>query len=183
MLSKLLSKLSKPNSIKCFSTCYWNLNSIISHFFIKVSHLSAYNAVHNFGIIFIYESYLNSQIFFKDDRLSIPGYNMFRVDHPLDNQHKGLCVYCKESLPIRLYNISYIEECICFNFMISNKLCSIVLLYRSANQNSNEFENLFNNFNLNLESITKKKCFSIILLDHFHAKHNNWCSDYRPTHA
>ena len=41
--------------------------------------------------------------------------------------------------------------------MISNKLCNICLLYRSANQNSDEFEHFVNNLNLTLESITEKK--------------------------
>ena len=41
--------------------------------------------------------------------------------------------------------------------MISNKLCNICLFYRSANQNSDEFENFVNNLNLTLESITEKK--------------------------
>ena len=41
--------------------------------------------------------------------------------------------------------------------MISNKLCNICLLYRSANQNSDKFENFVNNLNLTLESITEKK--------------------------
>ena len=122
----------KPSSSKCFSICHWNLNSITSHSFIKVSLLS----FHNFGIICISESYLNSQIFSNDDKLSIPGYIMFRVDHPSDNQRRGVCVYHKERLPIRLYNIRFVQECACFNFMISRKLCNIVLLYRSPSQNS-----------------------------------------------
>ena len=90
----------KPNSNKCFSICHWNLNSIISHSFIKASLLSAYNAVHNFYIICISESYLNSQILSNDDKLSIPGYNMFRADHPSDNLRGGVYVYYKKSLPI-----------------------------------------------------------------------------------
>ena len=86
----------KPNSSKCFSICQWNLNSITSHSLIKVSFLSAYNAVHNFDIICISESYLNSQIFSNGDKLSIPGYNTFRADHPSDNRRGGVCVYYKE---------------------------------------------------------------------------------------
>ena len=119
----------KANANKCFFICHWNLNSITSHSLLKVSLLLAYNAVHNFHIICISESYLNSQIFSNDDKLSIPVYNMFRANHPSDNRRGG--VYYKGSLPIRLYNIRYLQECICFNLMISNKLCNIVSLYRS----------------------------------------------------
>ena len=41
----------RPNSSKCFSICHCNLNNITSHSFIKVSLLSAYNAVHNFDMV------------------------------------------------------------------------------------------------------------------------------------
>ena len=99
----------KPNSSKCFSICNWNLNSITSRSFIKVSILTAYNVVHSFDIICISESYLNPQIFSIDDKLTISGYNMFRADHPSDNRRGRVCVYHKESLSIRLYNISYLQ--------------------------------------------------------------------------
>ena len=35
----------KPSSFKCFSICHWNLNSITSHDFWKVKHLTAYNVI------------------------------------------------------------------------------------------------------------------------------------------
>ena len=53
----------KPSSFKNFSICHWNLNSISSHDFLKVKLLTAYNALQNFDIICISESYLNSEIF------------------------------------------------------------------------------------------------------------------------
>ena len=104
----------------------------------------AYDAIHNFDTICICESYLNSPTFYNDDKLSIPGY-VFKADDPSDKRRRGVCVYYKESLPVRLRNI------ICFNFMISNKLCNILLLYRSPSQNRDEFENFINNLNLTLE--------------------------------
>ena len=51
----------KPNSCKIFSICHWNLNSITSHNFIKVSVLTAYNSIHKFDIICLSETYLNSE--------------------------------------------------------------------------------------------------------------------------
>ena len=49
----------------------------------------------------------------NNDNLNIPGYNMFRADHPSGNRRGGVCVYYKESLPIRMLNINYPQECIC----------------------------------------------------------------------
>ena len=57
----------------------------------------AYNAIYNFDIICLSESYLNSQIFSNNDKLGIPGY-MLRADHPSENRSGEVCIYYKESL-------------------------------------------------------------------------------------
>ena len=49
----------RPNSGQNFSICHWNLNSIVVHNFSKVSLLRAYDAIHNYDIICLSETYLN----------------------------------------------------------------------------------------------------------------------------
>ena len=120
----------KPNYWKSFSICHWKLNSITSHNFIKVSHLMAYNSIHKFDIICLSEMYLNSETLSNDENLNIPGYNLIRVDHLSNAKRGGVFIYFKESLPLRLYNVSYLNEYICFEIMISNKLCNFISLYR-----------------------------------------------------
>ena len=66
---------------------------------------------------------------------------MFRADHPSGDRRGGVCIYYKETLPIKELKISYLQESICFDLKIGNKLCSIVSLYRSPSQTSDEFEN------------------------------------------
>ena len=73
--------------------CHWNLNSISAHNFAKLSLLAAYNLVHSFDIICLSETYLNSEIPPNDTRLELPGYNLFRSDHPFNNRRGGVCVY------------------------------------------------------------------------------------------
>ena len=82
-----------PSSGQCFSICHWNLNSITAHNFAKLSLLTAYNLVHSFDIICLSETYLNSEIPPNDTRLELPGYNLFRSDHPFNNRRGGVCVY------------------------------------------------------------------------------------------
>ena len=129
----------KPSSFKNFSICHWNLNSISAHDFLKVKLLAAYNAVHNYDIICISESYLNSEILSSDDNLIMSGYNMFRADHPSGNRRGGVCIYYKESLPIKLLNINYLNECICFDLKIG---INFVLLYHSIDHQVNQSMNL-----------------------------------------
>ena len=121
----------KPSSFKYFSICHWNLNSITSHDFLKVKLLTAYNVMHKFDIICISESYLNSDTSSNDNNLNIPGYNMSRADHPSGNRRGGVCIYYKESLPIKMLNINYPQESICFDLNIGSKLCTTASLYRS----------------------------------------------------
>ena len=71
----------KPNYWKSFSICHWNLNSITSHNFIKVSLLTAYNSIHKFDIICLSETYLNSETLSNVEKLNVPGYSLIRADH------------------------------------------------------------------------------------------------------
>ena len=160
----------KPSSFKNFSICHWNLNTITSHDFLKVKLLSAHNTLQKFDIICISESYLNSDILSSDDNLNIAGYDMVRADHPSGNRRGGVCIYYKETLPIKVSNISYLQECICFDLKIGNKLCSIVSLYRSPSQSSDEFENFLNNLNLTLESVTQRNPLLTVVIGDFNAR-------------
>ena len=55
-----------------------------AHNFLKLSLLRAYITVHNFDVICLAETYLDSSILHDDDNLQIPGYNLYRKDHPLN---------------------------------------------------------------------------------------------------
>ena len=72
----------KPNYHQSFSICHWDLNSISVHNFLKLSLLPAYVTVHNFDVMCLSETCLDSFILHDDDNLQIPGYNLYREDHP-----------------------------------------------------------------------------------------------------
>ena len=112
--------------------------------------------MHKFDIICISESYLNSDTSSSDDNLNIPGYDMSRADHSSGNPCGPVCFYYKESLPIKMLNINYLQESICFDLKIGSKLCSIVSLYRLPSQSADEFENFLNKLNLTMESLLKR---------------------------
>ena len=171
----------KPSSSRNFSICHWDLNSITSHDFLKVKLLTAYNLLHNFDIICISESYLNFENFSSDDNLNITGYNMIRADHPSGNWRGGVCIYYKESLPIKMLNINYLQECICFDLKIGNKLCSITSLYRSPSQTADEFDNFLNNLNLTLESVIQRNPFLTVVIGDFNARPSKYWSHDKTT--
>ena len=72
----------KSNSSQSFSICHWNVNSISAHNFIKISLLKTQIASHQLDVICLSETYLDSSISNDDDNLEIPGYDLFRADHP-----------------------------------------------------------------------------------------------------
>ena len=164
----------KLSPSKNFSICHWNLNSIASHDFLKVKLLTAYNLLHNFDIICISGSYLNSENFSSDDNFNITGYNMICADHPSGNRRGEVCIYYKESLPIKMLNINYLQECICFDLKIGNQLCSITSLYRSSSQTADEFHNFLNNLNLTLESVIQRNPFLTVVISDFNASSSKW---------
>ena len=166
----------KPSSCKSFSICHWNLNRITSHIFIKVSFLTAYNSIHKFDIVCLSETCLNSETLSNTENLNVPVYNLIRADHLSNTKRGGVRIYFKESLQLRLHNVSYLNECICFKIMISNKLCNLISLYRSPSPSSDEFENFVYNLYLTLEVLTQKSPFLIVIIGDFNGTFNKWCS-------
>ena len=70
---------TKPSSYDKFSIFHWNLNSISAHDFIKIFLLRAFVSTHNFDILCLLETYLDSSISSNDSNLTIPGYDLYRV--------------------------------------------------------------------------------------------------------
>ena len=69
------------------------------------------------------ETYLDSGISNDDDKLEIPGYDLFRADHP------SACIYYRNSLPLKSLGNQYLQECINFEIRIGGKLCRFVSIY------------------------------------------------------
>ena len=60
-----------------FTFCDWNLSSLPSHNYAKVSLLQAFTAIHNFELICQSEVYLDSSIAIYEKSYNIVGYSMF----------------------------------------------------------------------------------------------------------
>ena len=121
----------KPNYCQSFSICHWNLNSISAHNFIKIFLLKTYIATHKLDAICLSETYLDSSISNDDDNLEIPGYDLYRGDHSSNTKRGGVCIYYRNSLPLKILGIQHLHESINFEVRIGDKLCRFVSLYRS----------------------------------------------------
>ena len=80
--------------------CHWNLNGLTAHDSIKISLLQAYITQHNYDIICLWETFLNSSIEPNNDRILVDRYNLITADHPSNSKRGGVCVYYKEHIPL-----------------------------------------------------------------------------------
>ena len=92
----------------------------------------------------------NSSVSSNNDNFIIPGYDLYRADHPSNVKRIRICIYYKNLLPLKITNIQYLQECsINFEMKIGEKLCDFIVLYLSQSQYLDEFEI----FELNLDTI------------------------------
>ena len=70
--------------------------------------------------------------------------------------------------------MDYLKECICFDLKIGSKCSTIVSLYRSSSQSTNEFEIFSNKLNLTMESITRMNPFLTVAIGSFNVRSSKW---------
>ena len=148
----------KRKAAQTLSVCHWNLNSICAQNFTKLYLLKAYVSVHKFDFICLSETYLDSIM--DDGSLEISGYYLLRSDHPSNKKCGGICIYYKNFLPLKVTGVRLLEECIVFDLIISNKLCSFVALYRSPSQSQDDFATFSDNFGFSFKEKLIFDCYS-----------------------
>ena len=89
-------------------------------------------------LVCLSETYLDSSI--PDNLIEIEEYNLVRGDHPDNIERGGVCIYYKESLPVRIINLSYFKEALLLEMFHNNKKVIVSVIYRSPIQNNDEFE-------------------------------------------
>ena len=158
---------------KVFLFCHWSLNSISAHNFIKIPQ-KTYIATHRLDVICLLETYLDSSISNDDDNLETPGYDLFRTDHPSNIKRGSVCIYCRNSLTLKILSIQNIYMSINFEIRIGGKLGRFISLYCSPSQSQDDFESFENNFELNIDTATPNNTFLTVVLGDFNAKSNLW---------
>ena len=162
----------KRKAAQTLLICHWNLNSTCAHNFAKLSLLRVYVSVHKFDALCLSEAYVDSNI--DDESLEISGYYLIRFDHPSNKKRGGICVYYKNFLRLKVTGVRLLEECIAFDVIISNKLCSFVALCRSPTQSQDDFATFCDNFEMTLDLESKKNPFLLVVLGDFNAKLSQW---------
>ena len=82
--------------------------------------------------------------------MEISSYKLIRSDHPSNNKQESVCIYHKHFfVPLRIFNVQDLQECINFEMKIGGKVSNFISFYRSTSQTLHDFETFFKNFELN----------------------------------
>ena len=128
--------------------------------------------VQKFDIIFLSETSLDSSA--DDKSLEISEYYLIRSDHQYSKKRGFICIYYKNFFSLKVTGVCLLEECIAFDLIINNKLCSFTALYRSPSQSQDHFTTFVDNFEMTLDLVSKESPFLLVVLGDFNAKLIRW---------
>ena len=121
------------------------------------------------------ETYLDSST--PDSLLEIDGYILVRADHPNNIKIGGVCIYYKESLPVRVISLPYPQEALLSEMTYSNKKVIVSVSYRFPRQNNREFDLFLTNFEKLLSYINERKPFLSVITGDFNTRSSSWWSE------
>ena len=78
---------------------------IPSHSFEKIAVLESFVAMHKFDKVCILETFLKNT--YGDNDLNLNDYSLLQADHPSNAKKRGVCIYCKEVLTLKMMSIPY----------------------------------------------------------------------------
>ena len=143
---------SKKYSIKFF---HWNLNCLANHDFIKVPLIEAFIITHNFGILCLSETFLESAIDLNDGVIN-KGHSVLRADHPSNSRCGAGCLYIFQTiLTINQRRWSYCNAKNHSHRDFSDETCFFTCFYRSPSQDHDELDNFWSE--LYLTNITNNQ--------------------------
>ena len=172
---------TNPGPKKSIKFYHWNLNGLAAHGFVKIPLIEAFINTHNFDIICLSESFLDSTMPQNDENINIKGYSLLRAGHPGNG---GVCSYYKEYLPLIARNdISCLQECLVTELSINKEKCFFTCLYRSPSQSHEELDTFCSNLDPLLSNINNNHPNCSILIGDFNAKSSKWCSSDKDNKA
>ena len=105
------------------------------------------------------------------------GYKLIRADHPNNIKRGGVCIYYKESLPVRVISIPYFNEALLLEMSCNNKKVMVSVIYRSPSQTNDEFDTFLSNFQMLLNDINNRKPSLSVVTGDFNSRCSSWWSN------
>ena len=152
--------------------------TLIAYQHITLQRWYIYNAIYKYDFkICLLETYLDSSMLSDNVSLDLGGYKLVHADQPNNVKRGGVCIYYKESLPVRVINLPHLQEALFLELNDQNKKIITSSLYRFPSQNSEEFKSFLTNFEHLLSDINARKPSIFVILGDFNARLKRWWSN------
>ena len=154
-----------------FSFAVWNLDSLPAREFARIPLIESFQSTYDFDVFGICESMLTEK--HTNEDIHIEGFSPdpFRSDKAADIRNGGVCLYFKESLPIkRRRDLESLPETIVTEIKIRKKKIFLVLSYRHPNMPNEEVVMYMNRLEKIYESIRKENPYVSILCGDLNAR-------------
>ena len=109
--------------------------------------------------------------------IEIEGYKLIRADHPGNIKRGGICIYYKESLPVRVISTPYFKKALLLEMNHNNKKVMVSVIYRSPSQPNDEFDAFLSNLQLLFNDINYRKPFLSVVTGDFNSRCSSWSSN------
>ena len=133
------------------------------------TYSKAHNSVYKYDFICLSETYLDSSI--PDNLIDIEGYKLIRANHPDNIKRGGVCIYYKESLPVRVISLPYFKEALLLEMSNNNKKVMVSVIYRSPSQTNDEFEAFLSTFQMLLNDINNREPSLSVIIGEFNSRY------------
>ena len=156
---------------KKVSFAIWNLDSLPARDFARIPLIESLQNINDFDMFGVCESMLTTNILNED--ICINGFSPdpFRSDKDLNTRNGGVCLYFKESLPIKeRRDLEIIPETIVAEIKLIRKKIFVVLSYCHPNISSEEFNEYLNSLEQIYELIRKENSYVSIFCGDFNAR-------------
>ena len=175
MLCNDIQKNPGPCGGNPLKILHWNLNSIKTDNYSRVSLIESFNSNLNYDIIGISETALHQSD--TDDRLNIEGYYApIRRDIILpDEKYGGVLFYVRDSLPIiERPDLETTKNQLIIETNINRKKIILSLNYRCHHGCDAELVEYMENFNKSCEKIKNENPFCCLILGDFNSRRKDW---------
>ena len=159
------------------SFCNWNLNSLASNDFARITLLNAENTIHKYDIISLCETSLNTTTTVTPN--AIPGYSFHPLNHPSGERHGGVGIFYKESLPLRVRPDLCFDECLVTELRFGRKKLFFTVLYRNPcnKASSPAFHTFLSNFKNLHEGIQRENPYAAFFAGDINGHSQEWYAD------
>ena len=156
-----------------FRFCSWNLNSLVTANFSRVSSIQAYSVLNDLHLIALTESATTPDTL--DEQIDIPGFTIIRNDLTNGDSHGGVLIYHKSNLAAKhRLDLQNYKNTLVVELHISRKKVFFVLVYRKFGQSPEEFEIFLEKMDEVFQKINSEEPYCIVTCGDYNARHSGW---------